>query len=87
LARFEEALSLEATQFQSFGHTIHFEKLVKPNVGLPPDEALCEVILNKLTQGGRLDGFERVLEGQNYIAGDVRGLSMAFPAKPDGVLN
>ncbi|KAI9452199.1 glutathione S-transferase-like protein [Russula earlei] len=72
-ARFEQAASVEYSQFDPIAAVILFEKVVKPFCGATPNEELVGKLLPLLES--KLDGFERILGKQKYLAGD--GLTLA----------
>ncbi|KDQ12149.1 hypothetical protein BOTBODRAFT_425515 [Botryobasidium botryosum FD-172 SS1] len=68
-ARFEEAASLEYSDFDAPASSIVYEKLFKKMFGAgEPDEAL--VAKYTATLKTKLAGYERVLEGRKFLAGD-----------------
>ncbi|KAK2467385.1 hypothetical protein APHAL10511_000620 [Amanita phalloides] len=64
-----QAQSIEICNFDPHASGIVWEKLFKPRfIGLPPDEtALAKHVKNLDT---KLDGYERILSKQKYLAGD-----------------
>ncbi len=67
---FEQAASIEYSQFDPIASFIIFEKIIKPRIGQTTNEAVMEALVSRL--GVKLDGYEAVLSKQKYLAGDVR---------------
>jgi len=68
VARFEQAASIETSNFEPGASGIAKEKVFKPMFGGQTDPAFLEFYEKSIT--GRLDGFERLLKKQKYLAGD-----------------
>ena len=68
-ALFDQAASIETSNFDAFASKAVFEKIFKPYHGLPPDDAAAAKFLEGLD--GKLDGYEAILSKQKYLAGDV----------------
>ena len=66
-AKFEQAASIECSNFDPIAVGIAVEKIFKGGV---PNEKLVEELVGKLE--GKLDGYEAILAKQKYLAGDVR---------------
>ncbi|KNG88044.1 glutathione S-transferase PM239X14 [Aspergillus nomiae NRRL 13137] len=63
------ALYQQAPYFDPLVSQISFEKVFKPRKGLgPTDEARVQVLFSQLTP--TLEGYERILSKQKYLAGD-----------------
>ena len=68
-ALYNQAASIEISNFDAFVSKAAFEKLVKPHHGLPPDDTAAAKFLESLD--GKLNGYEAILSKQKYLAGDV----------------
>ena len=68
-ALYDQAVSIETSNFDVFAVNAVIEKLVKPYHGLPPDDAAAAKFLEGLD--GKLDGYEAILSKQKYLAGNV----------------
>ncbi|KAH7098054.1 glutathione S-transferase [Auriculariales sp. MPI-PUGE-AT-0066] len=68
-ARFDAACSIEQANFDKFVGEILWEKVYKLWSGGATDEARVKELFDKLEQ--RMDGYERILSRQNYLAGDI----------------
>ncbi|KIL58123.1 hypothetical protein M378DRAFT_171015 [Amanita muscaria Koide BX008] len=75
-ALFEQAASCEAANFSTPAFGIFFEKFVKKYIGQETDEVAVEK--HRSTLDGKLDGYERILSKQKYIAGDELTLADLF---------
>ena len=69
-AKFEQAASIEYSQFDPIGGGILVERLFKPRRGQTPNEERVKELVSQLE--GKLDGYEAILGRQKYLAGDVR---------------
>ncbi|CEJ62805.1 Putative Glutathione S-transferase [Penicillium brasilianum] len=68
-ALFQQAVSIEQAYFDPIVSQIAFEKVFKPRKGLgATDEARVQALLGQLN--AVLEGYERVLSKQPYLAGD-----------------
>ncbi|KIK92775.1 hypothetical protein PAXRUDRAFT_146590 [Paxillus rubicundulus Ve08.2h10] len=92
-ALFEQAASVEVSNFNTFAAGVVAEKVFKARRGLQPDEA--KVTENLASLNAKLDVYEVILEKQDYLAGDNVTLadlqhlpygSMLFPAGHSDVL-
>ena len=73
LAKFEQAESVEYSQFEPTASAIAYEKLFKVHYGKETNEVLVTELIAKLET--KLDGYEVILGKQKYLAGDVRHAS------------
>ncbi|KAI0271236.1 glutathione S-transferase [Russula aff. rugulosa BPL654] len=67
-AKFEQAASIEYSNFDPIASVLAKEKAFKKLLGGEPDEKLVEELVGKLE--GKLDGYETILGKQKYLAGD-----------------
>ena len=70
LAKFEQAASIEYSQFDPIASGIAFEKLFKARYGQTTNEAHVTELIARLEV--KLNGYEVILGKQKYLAGDVR---------------
>jgi len=82
-AKFEQAASVEYAQFDPIATEIVWESLVKPHIGQTTNEERVKVLIAQLD--GKLDGYEAILGGQKYLAGDEVTLADLFHL-PNGSL-
>ncbi|KAF5364697.1 hypothetical protein D9758_005629 [Tetrapyrgos nigripes] len=75
-ALFEQAASVEAANFDQFAAKACFEGVIKGWYGAPKDQATFDQNISTLS--GRLDGYERILSKQKYLAGDELTLADIF---------
>ncbi|KAJ6481840.1 glutathione S-transferase [Mycena sanguinolenta] len=75
-ALFEQAMSVEAFNFENVVGGILWERLYKTFAGLTPDEARVSMLSEKLETN--LDGYERILTCSKYLAGDELTLADLF---------
>ncbi|KAJ9641212.1 hypothetical protein H2204_002890 [Knufia peltigerae] len=76
-AMFEQAASIEASQFEPIVAAINFEKRLKKLKGLgDPDEEKCKQLVTNLET--KLDAYERILSKQAYLGGDHLTLADLF---------
>ncbi|KAI0092258.1 glutathione S-transferase [Irpex rosettiformis] len=68
VALFEEACSVEESNFHPFATGIVIEKYGKALRGLEPNDKLVEEYVFKLDE--KLDGYEAILKRQRFLAGD-----------------
>jgi len=66
-ALFDQALSIEQSNFDGSAQGIRFERIAKKLRGLQPDEARVADL--KITLAAKLDVYEKILSKQKYIAG------------------
>ena len=76
-AKYEQAASIEYSQFDPIVSGIAREKVFKPRFGQTPDEKRVEELVAQLE--GKLDGYEAILGKQKYLAGDVRTSFGTYP--------
>ncbi|KAF8645478.1 hypothetical protein AX16_007763 [Volvariella volvacea WC 439] len=81
---FEQAASIESFYFDPYASNMVEEKLFKPYIGLTPDEEVWSKLNEALK--AKLDGYERILGRQEYLAGDALTLADLFHI-PYGVLS
>ncbi|KAI0696181.1 glutathione S-transferase-like protein [Cytidiella melzeri] len=75
-ALFEQAASIETSNFDFYAYAIAIEKVFKPMRGFATNE---DVIKEKLaTLEGKLDAYEAILGKQKYLAGDNITLADLF---------
>ncbi|OAX42053.1 glutathione S-transferase [Rhizopogon vinicolor AM-OR11-026] len=67
-ALFEQAASIERSNFNPFVAPIVYEKLLKPRRGLQPNEARISELLTTLNRN--MDAYDVILGKQKYLAGD-----------------
>jgi glutathione S-transferase len=67
-ARFEQALSVESSNFDPYVETIVFQRVFGPDWGKPTNEPRVQAAAQALE--GKLQGYERILAAQRYLAGD-----------------
>jgi glutathione S-transferase len=67
-ALFEQAESIEVSNFTPSASGITFQRVVVPRMGRPTDEALVAALAKTLE--GKLAGYEAILSKQKYLAGD-----------------
>jgi glutathione S-transferase len=72
-AKFEQAASVEYSNFDPIASGISKEKVFKQLWGGVADEKRVEELLGMLE--GKLDGYEAILGKQKYLASDVRASS------------
>lgn len=68
-AKFEQAASIEYSNFDPIASGIAKEKVFKQFTGGVTDEKRVEELLGQLE--GKLDGYEAILGKQKYLAGDI----------------
>ncbi|KAJ2923723.1 hypothetical protein H1R20_g13374, partial [Candolleomyces eurysporus] len=66
--QFEQAASVEASNFDPYVTALYFEKILKPYMGLTPDEATFNALIKKLE--AKLDVYDQILSKQKYLGGD-----------------
>jgi glutathione S-transferase len=67
-ALFEQALSVESSNFDPYVKTIVFQRVFGPDWGKPTNEPRVQAAAQALE--GKLQGYERILAAQRYLAGD-----------------
>jgi len=67
-AKFEQAASIELSNFDPLASGIGVEKALKPSLGKETDEARAQEYITKIDE--KLDGYEAILSKQKYLAGD-----------------
>ncbi|KZT29998.1 glutathione S-transferase [Neolentinus lepideus HHB14362 ss-1] len=75
-AKFEQAASIELTNFDPFASGIAAEKVFKPRRGVQTDPARVQEYATALE--GKLDAYEKILAIQKYLAGDEITLADLF---------
>jgi len=73
---FEQAVSIEQSNFDPFARKAVWEIMFKPYSGLTPDQAVFEESIKQLS--GKLDGYEAILSKQKYLAGNEFTLADLF---------
>ncbi|EKM53960.1 uncharacterized protein PHACADRAFT_145482 [Phanerochaete carnosa HHB-10118-sp] len=76
VARFEQAASIETSNFDEFAHGLAVEKVFKPMRGGTTNEANVEYLA--ATFDAKLNGYEAILSKQKYLAGDEFTLADLF---------
>ncbi|EIN03543.1 glutathione S-transferase [Punctularia strigosozonata HHB-11173 SS5] len=76
LAKFEQAASIETSNFDAFASVIAAEKVFKPMQGLTTNDALVTQLAATLET--KLNGYEAILSKQKYLAGDELTLADLF---------
>ncbi|KAG6907132.1 hypothetical protein DXG01_010351 [Tephrocybe rancida] len=76
IALFEQAASIEVTNFDPSVTVIFWENVVKLRFGLTPDKDLVEQQVKKLD--AKLDAYDVILGQQKYLAGDEFTLADLF---------
>jgi glutathione S-transferase len=75
-ALFEQAASVETSNFDPFASAIFIERFSKPRRGLTTDEARVAEVTNTLA--GKIAAYEVILGKQRYLAGDELTLADLF---------
>lgn len=75
-AVFEQAASVEQSNFDYIAAPLVYEVLIKKRYGLETDTAKVAELTGRLTQ--KLDVYERILSKQKYLAGDELTLADLF---------
>ncbi|TRM70260.1 thioredoxin-like protein [Schizophyllum amplum] len=75
-ALFEQAVSIEGSNFDQFAAAAAAEKVFKPMKGLKGSDELASTLLDTL--GKKLEGYEVILGKQKYLAGDEITLADLF---------
>ncbi|KDQ60136.1 hypothetical protein JAAARDRAFT_174156 [Jaapia argillacea MUCL 33604] len=75
-AKFEQACSIEMANFDPFAGGIPFELMYKPFVGEVADSVRVEE--HAKTLNAKLDGYEKILSKQKYLAGEEITLADLF---------
>ncbi|KAG9007847.1 hypothetical protein FRB90_009202, partial [Tulasnella sp. 427] len=68
VALLEQAASIEQADFDPYASGIAYEKVFYPRRGIPTDEKRLQQHIDTLN--AKLDGYERILSKQKYLAGD-----------------
>lgn len=76
VAIFEQAASIEVNDFEPYAGGICLEKIFKPKRGVKTDEARAAELAATLES--KLEGYERILSKQKYLAGDNVTLADLF---------
>ncbi|PPQ80284.1 hypothetical protein CVT25_003681 [Psilocybe cyanescens] len=69
-ALFQQAVSIETSNFSEYVEKFVGEKVFKPQNGLVPDEERAKALLSTL--GAKLDVYDKILSKQKYLAGDSK---------------
>jgi glutathione S-transferase len=75
-ARFEQAVSTEAFNFDPYASNIVVQRVFVPMRGGKADEARVTELSNTLA--GKLEGYERILSRTKYLAGDELTIADLF---------
>ncbi|WOO84784.1 Glutathione S-transferase [Vanrija pseudolonga] len=75
-AKFEQACSIEQSNFDPFASGLAAELVFGPARGAPTDQKRVETLTATLAK--KLQGYERILEKQRYLAGDKLTLADIF---------
>lgn len=75
-ALFEQAASIELNNFDPYASKAVAEIIIKPYLGLKPDQAVFEELIKQLA--AKLDGYEAILSKQKYLAGNDITLADLF---------
>jgi glutathione S-transferase len=75
-ARFEQAVSTEAFNFDPFAGNIVAQRVFAPMMGGKTDEARVTELTKSLE--GKLEGYERILSRTKYLAGDELTIADLF---------
>ncbi|QRW21122.1 glutathione S-transferase [Rhizoctonia solani] len=73
---FEQAASIEYSSFDPSASGLAFERVFGPMRGLEPNKDLVKKYVDTLD--AKLDGYERILAKQKYLAGDIFTLADLF---------
>lgn len=68
-AKFEQAASIEYSQFDPISSAIAAEKIFKPRLGQKTNEALVNGLVPSLES--KLNGYDGILGKRKYLSGDV----------------
>ncbi|PSR73266.1 hypothetical protein EW026_g5785 [Hermanssonia centrifuga] len=68
VGKFEQAASIELSNFDPFASGLAAEKVFKPNKGIPTNEDTVKFYAATLST--KLNGYEAILSKQKYLAGD-----------------
>ncbi|KAF5314738.1 hypothetical protein D9611_007252 [Ephemerocybe angulata] len=80
---FEQAASIEQSNFDAYANPAVYEMIIKRYLGLPRDKAYFDKLIAQLEP--RLDVYDEILSRQRYLAGDELTLADLFHL-PYGVL-
>ncbi|KAG6846724.1 hypothetical protein H0H93_012222, partial [Arthromyces matolae] len=69
-ALFEQAASIEQSNFEAFAGPAVYENLFKKWTGEDPDPVIFDALIQKLD--AKLEGYDKILSKQKYLAGNVR---------------
>jgi glutathione S-transferase len=75
-ARFEQAMSMEAFNFDPYASGIAVQRVSNPRRGGKSDEARVAEFAGALA--GKLEGYERILSRTEYLAGDELTIADLF---------
>jgi glutathione S-transferase len=76
LARFEQGASIEVSNFDPYASGVAYQRVFHPMRGLKSDES--KVTEATTTLAAKLEGYERILSKQKYIAGDELTIADLF---------
>ncbi|KIK53976.1 hypothetical protein GYMLUDRAFT_206981 [Collybiopsis luxurians FD-317 M1] len=76
IALFEQAVSIEAFNFEPFANKAGFEAVIKKSKGLETDQAAVDAAVAMLD--AKLEGYEVILGKQKYLAGNDLTLADLF---------
>ncbi|KAF6748106.1 glutathione S-transferase [Ephemerocybe angulata] len=80
---FEQAASIEQSNFDAYANPAVYEMIIKGYLGLPRDKGYFDKLIAQLEP--RLDVYDEILSRQRYLAGDELTLADLFHL-PYGVL-
>ncbi|KAG8681587.1 hypothetical protein FRC11_000937, partial [Ceratobasidium sp. 423] len=82
---FEQAASIEYSTFNPAASGLVWERVLASAFGFPSDEELGQKHFNTLKE--KLDGYERILSKQKYLAGDSVTLADLFHLPHGAMVN
>ncbi|MCV2423662.1 glutathione S-transferase phi, partial [Paucibacter sp. DJ4R-1] len=82
---FEQAASIEYSTFDPPASSLTFERVFGPMRGLQPNEELCKKYTDTLNT--KLEGYERILSKQKYLAGNTFTLADLFHLPYGAMIN
>ncbi|CAE6461861.1 unnamed protein product [Rhizoctonia solani] len=74
--RFEQAASIEHSSFDPHAAELAFQRNFAGMIGLEPDEKVVQKCID--TMNSKMEGYERILSKQKYLAGDNFTLADLF---------
>ncbi|KAF8494034.1 glutathione S-transferase [Gautieria morchelliformis] len=75
-ALFEQAASIESSNFDVYASPAVFEKVFKPYLNLTPDQAAFDALIAKLD--AKLQAYDAILGKQKYLAGNELTMADLF---------